>query len=144
MLRFHQSKDSLKTFDAAAPDHGSIADDSRGLRAGELWFDPSSPTKSADPHAGCMVNAWSEFVLLRPPADECEVEQAFNGTAFEFHANHVAGTTCDTERVPGTIRTIVMSSVLCTLVAVPALMANPSVVEKILEWAAVSVVVAAR
>ena len=55
MLRIHQSKDSLKTFDAAAPDHGSIADDSRGLRAGELWFDPSSPTKSADPHAGCMV-----------------------------------------------------------------------------------------
>ena len=91
-----------------------------------------------------MRDAWSEFVLLRPPADECEVEQAFNGTAFEFHANHVAGTTCDTERVPGTIRTIVMSSVLCTLVAVPALMANPSVVEKILEWAAVSVVVAAR
>ena len=55
MLWIHQSKDSLKTFDAAAPDHGSIADDSRGLRAGELWFDPSSPTKSADPHAGCMV-----------------------------------------------------------------------------------------
>ena len=49
------NQDSLKTFDAAAPDHGSIADDSRGLRAGELWFDPSSPTKSADPHAGCMV-----------------------------------------------------------------------------------------
>jgi hypothetical protein len=56
----------------------------------------------------------------------------------------VAGTTCDTERVPGTLRTIVLSSVLCTLVAVPALMANPSVVEKILEWAAVSVVAAAR
>ena len=91
-----------------------------------------------------MRDVWSEFVLLRPPADECEVEQAFNGTAFEFHANHVAGTTCDTERVPGTLRTIVLSSVLCTLVAVPALMANPSVVEKILEWAAVSVVAAAR
>ena len=53
--RHCNNQDSLKTFDAAAPDHGSIADDSRGLRAGELWFDPSSPTKSADPHAGCMV-----------------------------------------------------------------------------------------
>lgn len=91
-----------------------------------------------------MRDVWSEFVLLRPPADECEVEQAFNGTDFEFHANHVVGTTCDTERAPGTLRTIVLSSVLCTLVAVPALMANPSVVEKILEWAAVSVVAAAR
>lgn len=84
--------------------------------------------------------AWSEFVLLRPTADECEIEEAFEGSSFEFHKSHVVGTSCDTERVPGTMRTIIICSVLCTLVAIPTLMANPAVLEKLLEWAATSVV----
>ena len=98
------------------------------------------------PRAGHSVavlrlgKAWSEYVLLRPPPDECEVEQAFEGTSFEFHRSHLVGTSCETKRVPGTVRTFIISSVLCTLIALPVLMANPAVVEKLLEWAATSVV----
>ena len=71
---------------------------------------------------------FQRFVLLRPQGcDECTVD---NECAVEPHE---LGPTCETERVPGTLRTFIFSSIFCCLVAIPLLLANPAVLPKLLE-----------
>ena len=74
-------------------------------------------------------DAWFDrFVLLRPSGcDECKIDEE---CAVEPHE---LGTTCETERVPGTLRTVIFSSLFCVLVAIPVLLANPAVLPKLVE-----------
>ena len=82
---------------------------------------------------------WAEYVLLRPTADECEIKDAFEGTTFELSKapQHGFGADCQTARTPGTLRTAVFSTFLCLLIAVPVLVSNPLVVQKLLEVRAI-------
>ena len=74
-------------------------------------------------------NWFDRLVLLRPSGcDECAADD--DQCAVE---PHVLGTTCETERVPGTLRTTIFSSLLCILIAIPLLLANPAVLPKLVE-----------
>ena len=70
-----------------------------------------------------LNDLWTRYVLLRP--DGCDLE--------EDVPPHPLGTTCETSRTPGTLRTVVLCCVLCTLAAIPALLANPLVLPRLIE-----------
>lgn len=72
---------------------------------------------------------WSRYILLRPSPDECALEEREDGG----ESRHVLGTTCGTERKPGTLRTFLFSSVLCLLVAVPVLLTSPLIFPMLIE-----------
>ena len=83
--------------------------------------------------------AWDKFILLRPSGcDECAID---DDTCMDDR-KHELGTTCQTERVPGTLRTALFSSLLCSLIALPILLTNEAVMGKLLEAAAASLAAA--
>lgn len=78
-------------------------------------------------------DAWSKYVLLRPSS--CQLDE--DGDIGPSEA-HPLGATCETERIPGTLRTIIFSSVVCVIMGLPLLLANPVVLPKVVELATVS------
>jgi len=100
-------------------------------------FHPLHPVAVAtnDPHF------WSEYVLLRPSEstcqNSCEVDQP---DCADDICRHVLGATCETKRVPGTLRTLIFSTLVCGLCAIPFLLSNPLVFPRLLEVAITSVV----
>ena len=80
----------------------------------------ASPPPAQTPNWG--QEAWDRYVLLRPSSSDDE-----NG---EEGAGWWAG------RTPGTARTILISSVICSFVALPALLTNPLVLTRLIELAA--------
>ena len=76
-------------------------------------------------------DAWNKYVLLRPST--CELDE--DGTV-ERHP--VSGATCETQRTPGTFRTVIFSSIVCFIMGFPLLLANPVVLPRLIEAATVS------
>ena len=77
-----------------------------------------------------LVNWWAKYVLLRP---EMGIEELKNSTSLR-----TAKEWSWNERTPGTARTIIISTLLVGLFAIPALLANPYVLPKLIEAAVLS------
>merc|ERR1712166_1092503 len=71
-----------------------------------------------------LENAWSNYVLVRPGMTYDELKATTTGA--------LAG------RTPGTLRTVVLTSLLALLAAVPYIVQNPLFIGYVLELAALS------
>ena len=98
----------------------------RPLRSSSLKPSPRAPTLDSVAEVGTtsslLEDAWSRFVLVRPGMTYKELKATTTGA--------IAG------RTPGTIRTVVLSSALVLLAAVPYIVQNPLVIGWLLELAA--------
>ena len=88
---------------------------------------PRSPTPDSltmDRTPSALENAWSNYVLVRPGMTYDELKATTTGA--------LAG------RTPGTLRTVVLTSLLVLLAAVPYIVQNPLFIGYVLELAALS------
>merc|ERR1711865_927255 len=88
---------------------------------------PRSPTPDSltmDRTPSPLENAWSTYVLVRPGMPYDELKATTTGA--------LAG------RTPGTLRTVVLTSLLVLLAAVPYIVQNPLFIGYVLELAALS------
>ena len=94
----------------------------------------AASSSAAGPQMMSLETAWKEFVLLRPDwespgANLKDSTKLRTAKAWSWD-----------ERTPGTARTLLISSVLVAFFAIPAIMANPVVLTKVLELAALDVI----
>merc|ERR1711990_1179420 len=94
-----------------------------------------SPKSSAEAEGslGAVQGAWARFVLLRPGMSQEELKTRTRRPTPRQYSLDPA------ERTPGTVRTILLSSFLVFLAALPALLANPVVLAKLIELAALDI-----
>eukprot|EP00966_Prymnesium_polylepis_P102904 2383777-Prymnesium_polylepis.2 len=90
-----------------------------------------SARRAPAPRAGFLEDAWAKYVLLRPGMTYDELkESTLRSTTEQFKP-----TLDKSKRTPGTVRTVLLSSVVVCLAAVPALAQNPAVLAKLIELA---------
>ena len=77
-----------------------------------------------------LKDAWAKYVLIRP---EMGMDDLRNSTTLRTAKEWEWET-----RTPGTLRTIVISTFVVCLFAIPALLANPLILPKLLEAAVLS------
>ena len=77
-----------------------------------------------------LSDAWQKYVLIRPGMDFDELK---NSTRLRTSKSWNWS-----ERTPGTARTIVLSALIVTAIAIPVLLTNPLVLANLLEFAALS------
>jgi hypothetical protein len=88
----------------------------------------SSPRSTA--RMGPLQDAWRRYVLLRPDMDFDSLKNSTQlRTAQDWSWD---------SRTPGTARTLLLSAVIVSFFAIPALLANPAVFSRLLELAALS------
>ena len=80
---------------------------------------------------GGLQEAWARYVLLRPGMTFDELKS----TTLRQPTEQFTPTLDTSKRTPGTVRTVLFSSLLVFLAAVPALMQNPAVLVKLIELA---------
>ena len=83
-----------------------------------------------------LQDAWSRYVLIRPGMTFQELKRSSTSS---LSLECVTDLECALDsRVPGTVRTVVLTHVLCFLVAIPALLTNEHVFPKLVELAAIA------
>jgi hypothetical protein len=121
--------------EAYVPRLTSFSGGSSSRSVGSLYGDASRMLRTAAPPqmrdgSSWLENAWRRYVLLRPDMSMDELRESTRlRTAKEWSW---------ADRTPGTVRTIALSSMLLMLVAIPAILANPLVLPRLFEIAALS------